>query len=155
MNGSYESVLDTFEVADGAPVTPGDYWFHEAQLQYRASRARPSWNLSRYLEVGAEYDFNAIRFPHRNESLDVHLARLRVQTALNIHLSLATFFQFNSTHDAANVNARLRYNFREGQDLWIVYTETVNTERFMADGPPLPLSQDRVLLVKYSHTLVW
>lgn len=179
MNGSYESVLDTFEVADGAPVTPGDYWFHEAQLQYRASRAgrirpnitltagsfydgtrvgisaRPSWNLSRYLEVGAEYDFNAIRFPHRNESLDVHLARLRVQTALNIHLSLATFFQFNSAHDAANVNARLRYNFREGQDLWIVYTETVNTERFMADGPPLPLSQDRVLLVKYSHTLVW
>jgi hypothetical protein len=179
MQNSYESVRDTFEVAGNTPVGPGNYWFHEAELRYQGSRAgrirpnfsvvagsfydgmrfgisaRPSWNPSRYVELGAEYDFNAIRFPDRDQSLDVHLARLRVQTAFNIHLSIATFVQYNSAADAASVNARLRYNFREGQDFWLVYTETLNTDRLVLAGPDLPTSQDRVLLVKYSHTLVW
>lgn len=176
---SYESVLETFDVADGAPVLPGNYWFHEGELRVQASRAarlrpsftvsagsfydgsrvslgfNPAWNPSRHLELGLEYQFDAIRFPDRDEALDVHLGRLRVQTALDIHLSLATFLQYNSADDDVNLNARLRYNFREGQDLWIVYTETLNTERSVVVGPRLPASQQRVLLIKYTHTFIW
>ncbi len=179
LENSYESVRDSFELSGGTPVPPGDYTFRQVTLRYMASRSakiRPSveaavggfydgrrvavavapvWNPSRHLELGADYRFNAIRFPDRDESLDVHLARLRVQLSLDVHLSLATFVQYNSAADEASVNARLRYNIREGRDLWIVYTEAMNTDRPDVAGPDLPFTQSRALMVKYTHTLVW
>ncbi len=177
---SYESVVDTFLVSGGPPVVPGNYWFHEVQLGYRASLARrvrpswtmtagsfydgwraslqlePAWNPSRYLELGAQYLLNVVRFPDRQESLDAHLASLRIQTALDNHLSLNTFVQYNSTTDDLSVNARLRYNFREGRDLWLVYNETLDTERAAPlTQPQPPFTQNRTMVVKYTHTLIW
>ncbi len=54
-----------------------------------------------HLELGADYRFNAIRFPDRNLSLDVHLLRLRVRVAYDPRLSLSTFWQYNSVDDVA------------------------------------------------------
>lgn len=179
LGNSYESVRDSFDLAGGVPVPPGDYWFHAGVLRYQASRAarirptftlsagsffdgsrvsfnaEPAWNPSRHLEINAGYQFEALRFNDRNASFDVHLARLRVQTALNVHLSLATFAQYNNTTDEFGLNVRFRYHFREGRDLWLVYNETMNVERDVVGSPPLPLSQDRTVMVKYSHTLIW
>lgn len=38
-----------------------------------ALTATPAWNPSPHLEMGADYSFNAIRFPARDLALDVHL----------------------------------------------------------------------------------
>ena len=38
------------------------------------------------------------------------------------------FVQYNSLTEQATTNARLRYNFREGQDLWLVWNEGLNIE---------------------------
>jgi hypothetical protein len=182
INGSvraaYESVSAGFDLDDGVSVPAGDYWFRDANLRYMAARSAsfrptasvnvgqffdgrlvnvsvtPAWNPSRHLELGIDYSFNSIRFPDRGQSADIHLARVRIQTAYDVHLSLATFVQYNSAANAASVNARLRYNFREGNDLWIVYNETMNTERPLIGLRP-PFSQARVLLVKYTHTFIW
>ena len=175
----YESVLDTFRISGGTPVLPGEYWFHEAVLGFQASRGgkvrpsftasggsfydgwrvgatfRPAWNPNKHLELSLDYSFNAIRFPDRNESLDQHLVRVRVQAALNVHLSLSTFVQYNNTENIFVINARLRYHFREGQDLWLVYDEGLNTERGIDPGLRLPLSDRRVLRFKYTHTFTW
>ncbi|OGU07473.1 MAG: hypothetical protein A2W29_08950 [Gemmatimonadetes bacterium RBG_16_66_8] len=175
---NYESVLDSFDLTDGVPVPPAAYWFHEGELAYRAPlstsfrpsfvavagqfyggyrvsfTANPAWNPSRHLELGVDYGFNAIRFPDRELSVDVHLLRLRVQTAYDAHLSLSTFWQYNSATDVASVNARLRYNVREGNDLWVVYNEAVNTDR-LARSPIPPVSQGRAVMAKYTHTMVW
>jgi hypothetical protein len=175
---TFESVLDSFELAPAVPVPPSAYWFHEGEFGYRAPMSAsfrpslmatagqfygghrisiavtPAWNPSRHLELGIDYGFNAIRFPERDLSLDVHLLRLRVQTAYDAHLSLSTFWQYNSVADVASVNARLRYNVREGNDLWIVYNEAVNTDR-RSRSPVPPVSQGRAVMVKYTHTLVW
>ncbi|HXV87450.1 MAG TPA: hypothetical protein VD793_12145, partial [Gemmatimonadales bacterium] len=62
--------------------------------------------------------------------------------------------QYNGATDVASVNGRLRYNIREGNDLWIVYNEEANTDRF-ARLPVPPASQGRAVMVKYTHTLVW
>ena len=51
-------------------------------------------------------------------------------------------------------NVRFRYNFREGNDLWIVYNEGLNTERDRAT-PVLPVTSARTALVKYTYTLIW
>jgi hypothetical protein len=98
-----------------------------------------------------DYDYNRIRFTDRNERLDLHLVRVRLQAALDVHASLATLFQHDNADHAIGVNARFRYNFREGRDLWIVYNETMNTDRPELPGPRPPLMRRRAFLVKYSY----
>jgi hypothetical protein len=178
LRNSYESVRDSFLIADLTPVPPGEYRYHQVELEYQAARsgqirpsialsagsffdgsrvavaAEPAWNPSRHLELGAQYAFNAIRFPGRDGALDIHLMRLRVRTALDVHLSFATFVQYNNTVDEVSVNARLRYNFREGQDLWVVYDEILNTAR-RGTTPREPVSHSRAFMIKYTHTLVF
>ncbi len=176
---NYEGVLDSFPLAPDVAVPPGAYWFHDGAVEYRAGRTtlfQPSveatagqfydghrvaitprlvWNARPpHLELGADYSFNALRFPDRDRSLDVHLLRVRVRVAYDPRLSLSTFWQYNSVEDVGSLNARLRFNVRDGTDLWIVYNETVNTDRY-ARTPALPVSQGRAVMVKYTHTLVW
>ena len=174
---SYESVRDTFEIAGGAHVVPGNHWFHRGELFVTAPRAasfrptfsisagsfydgtelsfsaRPAWNPSKHFEIGVDYDYNRIRFRERSERLDLHLIRVRLQTALDVHASMATLFQHDNADHAIGVNARFRYNFREGRDLWIVYNETMNTDRPELPGPRPPLMRRRAFLVKYSYTI--
>ncbi|MFQ5570392.1 MAG: DUF5916 domain-containing protein [Rhodothermales bacterium] len=111
----------------------------------------PTWNASRFLELSGEYQANFVRFPDRDQHFDVHIVRLRVQAALNTKVSTNLFLQYNNAGDIVTANARFRYNFREGNDLWIVYNHGLNTNRHR-DDPVLPLTDNRILLVKYTHT---
>ena len=113
----------------------------------------PTWNLSKHLELGGDYQYSRIRFDDRDQAADIHLARLRVRTALNAKASGNAFVQYNSTTDRIDFNVRVRYNFSEGTDLWIVYNEGLHTERSLDPGQPtLPLSSSRAFIVKYSYT---
>ena len=61
------------------------------------------------------------------------------------------FSQYNSAGDVVVVNVRHRYNPSEGTDLYLVWNETVNSDRFSLTPRP-PLSQGRTLQVKYAKT---
>ncbi|MFQ5641173.1 MAG: DUF5916 domain-containing protein [bacterium] len=174
----YEAVPDTFELVDGVTVPNGAYWFHEFEAQFRASRglllrpnatvqfgqfydgykfslkAEPSWTVSSHLELSINYEFNRVRFNDRGQGFDAHIARLRVKTALNNHVTLNAFLQFSNISDLVNINARLRYHFSEGNDLWLVYDEGLNTQRNQLDAPRLPISDKRALLLKYTYTFI-
>ena len=65
--------------------------------------------------------------------------------------SFAGFIQYNSAADAVLGNFRLRFNPKEGTDLYIVYNEDFNTNNTSYD-PNLPISNERLILVKYSYT---
>lgn len=176
---NYESVRESFSLAPGVDVPPGDYRFHDGELEYSGGtaglfqpsltmiagqfydghrlgiRANALWNAAPpHLQLRGEYSFDAIRFPDRDLSVDLHLVRVRVGVAFDTHLSVNAFLQYDSVANVASVNARLRYEFRDGTDLWIVYNEAVNTDRYSLTPVP-PLSQGRALLVKYTHTLTW
>jgi hypothetical protein len=113
----------------------------------------PTWNVSPHLELGANYQFSRLRFDDRDQGTNIHLARLRIRTALDSRVSGNAFVQYNSTTDRVEVNVRFRYNFAEGTDLWLVYNEGLATERNPGGlGPRLPLSQARTLMLKYSYT---
>jgi hypothetical protein len=113
----------------------------------------PTWNASKHLELAGRYQFTALRFPVRNQKADIHLASLRVGTALNVRLSGTTLVQFNSTSERLDLNLRVRYNFREGSDLWFVYNEGLDTsDRPDFIGQDVPRSQSRAFLVKYTRT---
>ena len=111
----------------------------------------PSINISRHVELGATYQFSRLRFPDRDQSTDVHLVGLKTQIGFNKKVSLNSFIQFNTAADLAVANVRFRYNFREGNDLWIVYNQNVNTDRFR-EVPALPATESRTILLKYTYT---
>jgi hypothetical protein len=112
----------------------------------------PTWNVSPHLELGGDYQFTRLRFDARDQQADIHLARLRVRGALNARASGNAFIQYNSTTDRLALNFRLRYNFSEGTDLWLVHDEAITTERPELDGVRTPLSTARALVLKYTHT---
>ena len=172
---SFESVLDPFPISD-VVVPAGEYWFHEATSMLRLPRSylfrgefeasvgsfydgsrvrlsvRPSWSVSKYLELETGYEVNRLDFADRGVATTTQLGSLRVKTALNPKVSMSTFGQYNSATDQTSLNVRFRYHFREGTDLWIVYNEGFYNERDDGLGPRRPLSSGRALLVKYSHT---
>ena len=114
----------------------------------------PTWNVSRNLELGGSYQVNRIRFPDRATGLDTHIARVRVGIAGSARLSATTLVQWNSVDQRMGANIRLRYNFGEGSDLWIVYNEGLNTDRVPTPGMPrLPLSDSRSLQLKLTRQL--
>ena len=83
------------------------------------------------------------------------MLRLRIRTALDARASGNAFVQYNSTTDRLDFNVRLRYAIAEGTDLWLVYNEGLDTDRYrdalLADRFT-PLSMTRALVVKYTHT---
>ena len=115
--------------------------------------ASPTWNVSPQLELGANYQWSRLRFNDRGQGTDIHLMRLRIRTAANSRASGNAFVQYNSTTDRLDFNVRLRYNFAEGRDLWLVYNEGLATElTALQPFPESPRSLSRAFVIKYTHT---
>ncbi len=175
LKATYENLLEDFYLSEDVYVPAGNYTFYRIAASYRMPleklfniRSRieagrfydgsrlsfsidPSWYVSKHFELSAEYLYERVRFDQRNQQLDAHITRLRIGTALNNKLSTNALIQYNSTLDLVSANVRFRYNFREGNDLWIVYNEGLNTTPYRYT-PELPVSDTRTFLVKYTHT---
>lgn len=173
-----ENVAQDFALDRGVVVPAGTYTYADLQLVYSMPNGRrlrtsvdfragtffdgtrtqvvvnPTWNASKHLELGAEYQFSRIRFDDRDQGADIHLARVRVRAALDARASGNAFVQYNSVSDRLDLNLRLRYNLAEGTDLWLVYNEGLGTDLpalgtlAPADGRTLA----RSLIFKYTHT---
>ena len=178
----HENVLTPFRIGNTVTIPAGAYDFADLQLVHTMPTGRklrtdvdfrmgtyfdgrrtqvivtPTWNVNRHLEFGGDYQLSALRFPVREQSVNIHLLRLRVRTALDAKASGNAFVQYNSTTNRVDLNLRLRYNVSEGTDLWLVYNEGLDTER---EFDPLlqnrwtPRSLSRALIVKYSHTFTF
>ncbi|MDZ7689792.1 MAG: hypothetical protein U5K69_01310 [Balneolaceae bacterium] len=171
-----ERLQEAFALAEGVSVPAGDYAFYQVEGTYGTTSSRrwsataetvagsfydgrrfalgvvPAWSLSRYLDLSGAYRFERVAFPERDRRFNVHVARLRVEASLNTELSGAAFIQYNSAGDAVIANVRLRYNPREGNDLYLVYNHGLNTDRHRR-MPTLPITGRQTVLVKYTHTL--
>jgi hypothetical protein len=172
----HEELSRAFRIADGVAVPAGSYDFATVRLAhgsppgdnlrvsanvegggyYDGMRVSisltPTWNASKHMQLSGAWQANRIDFSQRNERLTAHVTRVRVQAMLNTRVSGVTLVQYNSTTNTVLLNARVRVNPREGNDLYIVYNHGVNTDRFGYD-PVRPITDNSALLVKYSHTL--
>ncbi len=113
----------------------------------------PTWNVNRFIELAGDYEFTHLEFPDRDQQASIHLLGVRSQIGLNTKLSLNAFVQYNTAANIVASNIRFRYNVAEGNDLWIVYTENLNTDRFR-ETPVLPVSSNRTVLLKYTYTFI-
>jgi hypothetical protein len=147
-----------FTIEGGANLPPGRDF--RSGLNFRAGTfydgtrwgvgVRPTWIISNHLQVGGNYNYDAIRFDSRGQSLDIHLLRFKVRYALDNHFSVDLFSQFSSQSGRLAHNLRLRYNFKEGHDIYLVYNEAQRTDRHLGELL-LPETDSRTLLLKYSH----
>ena len=172
---SYEDLRVPFNLSSDAQVPVGSYWFTEGNVSYMAPSGSlfqpnfnagagqfydgtrysvgfsPSLSVSRHLTVSGTYSLNHIDFDDRDQVFTSHVARLRTQFTFTTATSASAFVQYNSADDVVGWNVRFRYNPTEGTDLYLVWNETLEADRF-ALSPVAPLSQARTLLVKYSRT---
>ena len=175
---AFENLTADFGLAQGVIIPIGDYDFYRLNARYSQAIDRkmrmgieldggrfydgwlhsvslsPGWYISKHLQLSLEYIYNYGEFEERDDLLNFHVARLRVGTALDRKLSTNALFQYNGAQDLFSFNVRFRYNFREGQDLWIVLNSGYNTERYLS-VPNLPSVQAQSVLVKYIHTFIF
>jgi hypothetical protein len=113
--------------------------------------AMPTWSISPDLSLSGQYQFNWVEFPDRGQELIAHLVQLRLLATLGTKFSALTFVQYNGAEDLVVGNIRLRYNPREGNDLYLVFNEVLNTDR-EGKVPYPPARGSRAILLKYSYT---
>ena len=171
----YEDLREPLSLAEGTSVPIGSYVFpgfagdynmplgllFRTQFNWGIQQfydgwrtnfvVRPNWNVSRFLEFNLRYQVDLVRFPERDEGFDAHIIRFRTRAALDTRLSFNAFVQFSNTANFGGANVRVRYNFREGNDLWLVYDQGVNLDRHRT-VPVLPFTDNRTVLLKYTHT---
>lgn len=175
LSQAYERLDEPLSFSDAISIAPGSYWFPEAGLGFFEPRAKalrhaavlrgggffggqrfafsydPILNLGRHWELQGRYTFNHLRFASGVRE-SIHIGRLRVGYALDLHLSINYVVQYNSLARRVFNNLRLRYNFQDGHDLFLVWNEDFFTERFDGLGLPRPLSGSQNFILKYNVT---
>jgi hypothetical protein len=174
----YENILEDFELAGNVVIPPGAYDFFRFTGTYSMAVDKtirtgliletgsfydgwlnsltltPSWYISKYFQLNLEYNYNYGEFNDRGDLLNFHIARLRIGTAVNRKISTNALLQYNGSQDLFAMNVRFRWNFREGQDLWIVFNSGLNTNRFSYTPTP-PSTANQSILLKYVHTFIF
>ena len=170
-----EDIIQSFQLAGDVDVPAGLYRFPEVQLRYDTPRGKslraifrisgggffdgtrfttsvsPTWDPSRFVNLNLFYQFNRINFADRGQDLTAHVARFRTEFTFNARVTLSSFIQYNSAGDIGVLNARFRYNPRDGNNFYIVFNESVNTDRDRLT-PRLPFSDQRAVLLKVDYT---
>ena len=114
-------------------------------------RVEPTWNISRHFEIGGTYNFDYIDFPKRNLTLANHILGIKALYMLDIKLSANAFIQYNTAEHEIITNFRIRYNPKEGNDLYFMFNEGRNTD-LTREEPNLPVYSSRAVKVKYTYT---
>lgn len=169
-------LTDPFELSDDVTIPTGRYTFKNWRIEattnmtvplfaafefnkggfYDGERTSitvsPTFQASSSLELSGSYEYNHIDFEQRNETFKVHLASLNALVMFDTKLSISSLLQYNSLDKNFLGNIRFRYNPKEGVDLYIVYNDLLNTDRFRMENLEIPRSSERTILVKYSYT---
>ena len=111
----------------------------------------PIYNISPSLRLSADYEYNAVDFAVRDQNFVTHIARVKALYMFSTKFSISSFVQYNSIDKLYLANFRLRYNPKEGNDLYIVYNSDVNQDRDYLT-PRLPATNESSILLKYSYT---
>jgi len=173
---NYEHVFRLFKLSDEAFVPLHIYRFPKVEAYFMTPMTRPLWMMveyegggyydGRYISISAEptwslssslnltgaYVYNNVVFPERDQQFRGHIGRLKLLYMYSTKLSASAFIQYNSAVHSVNSNFRLRYNPREGNDLYIVYNEGSNTDLDRDTPLNIPRMADRTIMLKYTYT---
>lgn len=113
----------------------------------------PRLTVSSHLRLEGFYQYNQAKFSGRQQAFISHIGKLKAEYLLNTKFSVAAFLQYDSGEEVFVENIRLRYNPKEGNDLYIVFNDIINGNRERVT-PRLPFSDNRAVVVKYTYTFI-
>ena len=149
----YEFLTEPFQISGGGGIelAPGRYSFREATLSVGLGQQRRfsgnvlvqrggffngdkttaavqggRLNLSTRLSLEPTLSFNWIDLPE--ESFRNDLAVTRVNYAFSPYMFFSGLVQYSSGSDSFSTNLRLRWEYRPGSELFVVYTEARDTD---------------------------
>lgn len=114
----------------------------------------PSWKVSPAFNLITNYQYVGLRFSDRLRDADIHFAGINAEISFSSKLTANLFWQYNSYDDQLFGNLRFRYNPREGNDLYIVFNDVLNTTT-VDEIPRNPTNDSSVILIKYTYTFVF
>jgi hypothetical protein len=112
---------------------------------------QPTWNVSKHFELGTVYNFDWVDFSGRSQKMINHILGVKTLFMLDTKLSVSAYIQYNTAVKDVLTNLRLRYNPKEGNDLYLVFNEGRNTN-LERETPYLPVYSTRSVLLKYTYT---
>jgi hypothetical protein len=170
-NRYFERIDNPFGVG-GVTIDPGDYRFYDWRFSFRSDPSRRfTYNLSYApqtfydgnrtdmsvragfrvtdrLATSARVSRNDVEIP--NGAFQADIASIQVDYAFSTTISLRSLTQYNSLSEQLSTSARLRYIFRPGSDIYVVYDE-VRRDAPLTLDPFLDEYRDRQLLVKMTY----
>ena len=170
-NRFFERIDNPFSVG-GVAIDPGRYWFHDWNFSFRSDPSRTFFYQLRYapqtffdgnrtdmsvtaglrvtdqLATSASITRNDVEIP--NGAFKADIASLQVDYAFSPTVSLRSLTQYNSLSEQWSTSARLRYIFRPGSDIFVVYDE-VRRDTPIALDPFVDQFRDRQLLLKFTY----
>jgi hypothetical protein len=176
VNYTYERLATPLDFGSGVSIEPGTYTFPQITASFTPPRFRnirvpvtateggfyngrsfnftisPTFNLGKHWEIEGTLNHTQLRFT--NLQTPITIARARFAYAFDLHLSLTLIVQYNSSANQIFNNARLRYNFKDGHDLFIVWNENFFTEQRVNEQLMRPVSGTQTLLIKYFYTFI-
>ena len=145
-----ERLDDPFEIVDGVTIPTGEYDNAGWRTGFTTSAARPVTVEANYSERGfydgtrkdtfvnatfrptaalslsGEYFLNEIELAEGD--FTVRTARARATLQFSPELSWDNTLQWDNQSDQAGLNSRVRYEFRPGQEVFVVYNEGFDVE---------------------------
>lgn len=174
---SHEDLVEDFELAPGVVIPPGRHryaWLKSeigtpggkalsADLTAQIGQFYDGDFLSLLLEstlrTGGSLDlsgaFEMTRgfFPNDRGDLDSRILRIRALYMFSTKLSMRAMAQYSNVEDTVGYNARLRFNPREGIDVWLVYNQT-DVRNIHDLALDVTAQEGRSVMLKFCYTLV-
>ncbi|MEQ1573659.1 MAG: DUF5916 domain-containing protein [Vicinamibacterales bacterium] len=166
---SYEYLPRPFAIAPGVTLPVAGYGFENLRVNYNMSQQRPRaanitlehgtfYNghkttmtfargraqITSRLSMEPTYSFNKVSLVQGR--FTTHLTGSRLTYAMTPLMFASALVQYSSSADTVSVNARLRWEYQPGSELFVVYNEERDTLR-----PSVPGMLNRALIVKVNR----
>ena len=152
---SYEFLPERFEIARGVTLPVGGYGFDDVQVSYNMAQQRRvranfaashgtfysghkttlgasggAVRVSSQFSLQPSYSLNRVDLAEGD--FTTHLLNTRVTYAMTSRSFVSAMVQYNSRSNSVSTNARLRWEYQPGSELFVVYNEQRDTlgERF-------------------------
>jgi hypothetical protein len=148
--GSYEFLPEFFRIAPGVVLPMGGYDFDDVQVSYNLAQQRPiratlsasrgtfysghkttvgasggRVRVSNQFSLEPSYSINKVELAEGN--FTTHLVNMRATYTMTPAMFVSTMVQYSSSGDTVSTNARLRWEYQPGSELFVVYNEQRDT----------------------------
>jgi hypothetical protein len=147
---TYERLDEPFDIEEDVTIPEGEYDWLRWRIEAESALKRPvsgaaafelgefydgtrtdfegqaSWRPSRYFTGELGYEQSQVHLP--DGSFVTHLGSIRLDAAFSPDLTWSNFLQFDNESDTLGWNSRLQWILRPGQELNLVWNETVERD---------------------------